>query len=295
MTVTSAPVDTATAIPTEVAPTKTLQPTHTFTPTPAQFVLPAVTMSPEEAENALLELLKTNGNCTGKCVASIRPDEMTVQDAVDIMAQWGMVSIGENWQGKTFINLVQNPLYEQVFVNISIGTWTQEFVTIDKLTVYISGPPGAWILGEDVWLENRDAWRAFSLDNILKTYGVPSYVGYFFQTTVERGVPLDGRTITYSLEMQYEQFNLVVVIGALAYNDGENIFLCPSKDPHDLGIEINPERPLLERQAFSPVTWQALTGTDLESFYEVFTDENNPDACVTTTLEQIQALQPDFR
>jgi hypothetical protein len=290
MTGTLVPVDTAAATPTE-----TLQPTHTFTPTPEQFVLPAVTMSPQEAESALLELLKTNGGCTAKCVAGIRPDEMTVQEAVAMMAQWGMVKIGENSQGKTFISLVQNPLYDQVFVSISIGTWTQELVTIDRLSFQISGSPEDPILGEDVWLANRDTWESFTLANLLKTYGVPSYAGYFFQTTADKGVPLNGRTITYDLEMQYEQFNMDIVMGVLAFQAGGNIFLCPSKDPHNLGIQINPERSLLERQAFRSVTWQALTGTDLEAFYNTFTNENSFDACVTTTLEQIVALQPQFR
>jgi hypothetical protein len=63
-TVTETRVPVHTITPT---PTATLSPTHTFTPTPAQFVLPVVTMSPHEVEQGLLELLKTNGDCTGKC------------------------------------------------------------------------------------------------------------------------------------------------------------------------------------------------------------------------------------
>lgn len=287
-TLTTVAVPTATLISTE-----TLHPTLTFTPKPDQVVLPRVTMSSQEAENALLKLLKTNGDCIGKCIAGIRPDEMTVQDAVDRMTQWGMVRIGENSQGKTFINLVQNPPDGQVIVNLSIGTWTKKLESIDKVTMSIHGDGS--ILEEDVWLANRDTWQGFRLDNLLKAYGMPSYIGYFFQTTVEVGSSLKGRTISYSMDMHYEELNLVLSIGAMAYYDGNDLFLCPSKDPHGLALEINPERPLIERKEFRPVTWQALTGTDLNVFYQTYTDENAFDACVTTNLEQIQVLQPSFR
>ena len=59
---------------------------------PAQIALPIVTMSPQEAKNALLDLFRTNGDCTGKCLAGIRPDEMTVQEAVDKLAHFNLIS-----------------------------------------------------------------------------------------------------------------------------------------------------------------------------------------------------------
>jgi hypothetical protein len=281
------PPTTATATPEEI-----LQPTQALSPTPLRIFLPAVTMAPQENEKALLNLLKTNGNCTGKCIAGIRPDDMTVQDAVDEMAQWGAINIYENPNGKTFINLDQNPLYGQANVDLSIGTWTKKLETIDRVDIQIEGVSGTY-LGDDLWLANRDAWQGFSLDNILKTYGIPSYIGYFFQTNVEVGSSLRGRTILYGMEMHYEQINLQVHIGALANYDGENLFLCPSKDPHNLRIVINPERPLKELREFYPVTWQALTGTDSGAFYQLFTA--NLDKCIATTLAKILVLQPSFR
>ena len=59
---------------------------------PAQIALPIVTMSPQEAKNALLDLFRTNGDCTGKCLAGIRPDEMTDQEAVDKLAHFNLIS-----------------------------------------------------------------------------------------------------------------------------------------------------------------------------------------------------------
>jgi hypothetical protein len=40
---------------------------------------------------------------------------------------------------------------------------------------------------------------------------------------------------------------------------------------------------------------QALTNTDLDDFYAMFSDSTKLDTCVETTLHEIVALQPSFR
>jgi hypothetical protein len=271
------------------SPTTTPLPTLTFTPSPILIVLPAVTMSPQIAEDALQELLRTNGNCTGKCVAGIRPDDMSVQQAIDQMAQWGMLDMSEDNDGRTFINtLYLDPRHKQVDVNLTI-TMRKKFETIYTVSFYIPRREDGEYLGADVWLANREAWRAFRFNNLLKAYGTPSFVGFSMETRDQ-----EGKSIAYTLELHYEKMNLNIGIGGLAYGNGEDVFLCPSKDPHSLGIDINPERPLRDIQQFTPITWQALTGTDLDAFYRTFTDETNPDGCVKTTLKKIMELDPYF-
>jgi hypothetical protein len=264
----------------------------TSTPTPYKIVLPSITMSPQENESALVELLKTNGNCMGKCIGGIRPDAMNVQDAINVMAQWGMISVNENSQGKTFINLDQNQLYGQLNVYLSVGTWIKELETIDKVALRIESISNTYV-EEDVWLENRDVFQGFRMDGLLKAYGLPSYIGYDFSSILSPSPPLKaGERFSYGMSLHFEEINLHILLGAMAYYDGETIFLCPSKEPHYFYIEIYPERPLQELQSVFPVTWQALTSTDLDAFYEMFTGENAFDVCVTTNLEQILTLQP---
>lgn len=229
-----------------------------YTPSSSPIVLPVATLLPDEAELAISKLLKTNGNCIGKCIAGIQPDDMIVQDAIDVMGHWGMVRIVENSQGKTFVNLVPNSLDGQAVLSLSVGTWTRRLETIDRVSLQLKGVSELFI-GEEIWQKNQEAWYGFNLKSILEAYGLPSFVGYFFETTVDIGAPLEGRTIRYGMDMQFEKTNMVVLINALAYYDGENLMLCPSKDPHALGIEINPESSLTERKEFYPVTWQALT------------------------------------
>lgn len=283
-------VTVATATIPPVTMTETLPPSLALTPTPYQLVFPLVTLSPQENEKSLLELLKTNGDCTGKCIGGIYPDAMTVQDAVNVMARWGMVSIS-NSQGQTFIILDQRPLYKQLNVYLSIGTWTKELETIDKVAIRIQSTSDSYVK-EDVWSANQEAFQGFRMDKILKAYGVPSYVGYDFSSVSPQWVPEKGDSVAYGMSLHFEQINLHMLISALAYFDGVNVFLCPSKEPHTLSLEINPDRPLKELQNVFPVTWTALTSTDLNAFYETFIGVNAFDMCITTDLEKILTLQP---
>lgn len=274
---------------------KTTQPLPTLSATPNKLLLPLVTLSPLETENALVNLLRTNGDCVGKCLGGVYPDEMNLQEAVNVMSQWGMVSVGENSQGKTFINLNPNELFEQFSVYLSVGTWTKELETVDKVSIRIDSAAvtDSHYIKEDIWLANQDVFRGFQMDSILKSYGVPSYIGYDFSSILSPSLlPSSGERFSYGMSLHFEQINLHILIGAMAYYDGETVFLCPSKEPHYFYIEINPERPLKELQNVFPATWQALTGTDLNAFYQTFTGEDAFNVCVTTNFEQILTLQP---
>jgi hypothetical protein len=206
-------------------------------------------MSPQEAEAALQELLKTNGNCTGKCLAGIRPDEMTMQEAIDQMAQWGMLWISKGNDGGIGIhNLYLDPNSKQVNISLDIvlrkkseATYAVSF----RLPRFEDGD----FVDADVWLANREAWQAFQFDNLLKAYGTPSFVGLRFATW-----DLEENSIIYTIDIHYEQMNLEIGIGGLAHRQGQDFFICPSTDPHSLGIDIHPEPPLKERQQASPIT-----------------------------------------
>lgn len=281
---------------TTVTPTRSLTPILSLTQNPGLVELPSITLSPQEEENALLELLETNGNCTGKCIGGIYPDEMTVQEAVNVMSQWGMIRTGKNYIGDTYFSVINDILFEQVSINFYILTKSKAIQNIDSVIFEIHGIPEInYTLAENVWLANWDTWRVFQLDKLLQTYGAPSYVRYLFTlNNVEVGSSLEGRTIVYSMELLYEQENMVISISGTGYYDGEQLSICPSKDPHSLMIEINPDRPINEFKNIYPITWEGLTDSTLDVFYQYFTDEPNPDMCFTTTLEKIRDLDYSF-
>jgi len=292
--ITSATQSTGKSSPTEAkTPTSTPLPTLTFTPSPVPIVLPAVTISSQEAEAALQELLKTNGNCAGKCLAGIRPDEMTVQEAVNQIARWGMLRMSVDKEGRIFItNVYLDPSSKQVNLNLAI-TLRKKSETTYHVSFYVPRREDGDFVDAGVWLANREAWQAFQFDNLLKAYGTPSFVGFRLDTWDR-----EGKFIVYTLYVVYKQMNLEIGIGGLAQSNGQGVFICPSKDPHNLGIDINPEvsgAPLENIQQISPITWQELTGSDLQSFYRAFTDESNSNGCVITTLEKIKELDPYFQ
>lgn len=256
---------------------------------PPSIVFPITTMSPKEAELALQKLMETNGNCTGKCMAGIYPDEMTMQEGVSQMAQWGTIEMSEDNNGTTFVHLIPPAPHDKLIrINLVLIIKQQ---AINGISFHIP----RWIDGNefvdaDVWQTNREAWAAFRLDNLLKAYGTPSFVGF----SMETGDP-KGETIIYTLDIHYEDMNLQMGFGGLAQRNGQDVFICPTSDSHNFGININPQRPLGEVQQFSRITWQALTGGDLQTFYDTFIDESNSDGCVVTTLSKIMELDPYFR
>lgn len=235
----------------------TVQPLPELTSTPDGLLLPSVTLSPLEAENAILDLLRTNGNCVGKCLGGIYPDTMRLQEAVDVMSQWGTISVIKNSQGRTVITLNPNELFNQFNVYLSVGTWTKELETIDRVSIRIDGvaTTGTHYIKEDVWITYQDVFRGFQMDRFLKSYGAPSYVGYDFSSILSPSVlPRSGERFSYGMSLNFEQINLQIILGAMAFYDGQSVFLCPSKEPHYLYLEINPERPLQESRNAFPVT-----------------------------------------
>lgn len=87
--------------------------------------------------------------------------------------------------------------------------------------------------------------------------------------------------------------NIGIYLAGLAYDDGQKVFLCPSKDPHYLNIEFNSGVSEEKLAEVYPVTWQKLMESDLPSFYQAFTNKSTSD-CMTPTISQIISLEPDF-
>lgn len=294
---TRTPTPKWTATPTataKVSATKTSTPMSSPTPTPP-YILPSVTMSPDEVEQALSELLRTNGGCKGKCIAGIYPDEMNVQEAVDQLAQWGPLKSGGD-NDFSYVKISQPTLSDLATIYLGFGSYSKFTKPIDEMEISITRilQDGELISGE-IWQANREAWQAFQFDQLLKAYEMPSFVGFYFSSLVEDWSDLNGRSIEYMLDLYYEEYNLAILFYGIAYYNAGELRICPSLDPHNLSIVINPSLTKEERETIYRSTWQGLTGTDLTAFYQKFTDETNPDACFTTTVEKILELDPYFR
>jgi hypothetical protein len=260
--------------------------------TPQQIILPKATLSQQEVENAIQALLKTNGECQGKCLGGIYPDEMTIQQAVNMLGHWGIVEIYNNPNGINYYYLDQKILDESVRVQLSIGVLGTKPDVIDSMEFFIRSWHTNDFLGKDVWLAHQEAWSGVRFDTIVKTYGIPSYVGYFFRTIGGENSPLVRDAMVYSINVYYDQINFLITISGVGKYEGGSVYLCPSTDSHDVAIEYNAGIPKEKLAEGNPVTWQATTGTDLAAFYQHFNQDSQ--ACTSVSINQIHTLQPWF-
>ncbi len=279
----------------DITPTASPQPKHSPTApiVSGPVVLPRVTMLPSDSENALLKLLNTNGNCVGKCIAGIRPGHMTTQQAVDTMAQWGMISQYKMPKGGFSFSLTQKPPDSRVRVQLGVSTQPDNLESINSIDFGITNAASNDFVGTDLWLANFEKWQAFRFDNVIKAYGVPSYVGYFFESIGgENNTPLVKNALNYHMVIFFEKNNTTVNVSGRGRYSENGLSICPSTDSHNMSVEINSGVSLEKLEEVYPITWQATTNTDSESFFQHFTQKS--DTCTTVTMEQIQTLQPWF-
>jgi hypothetical protein len=192
----------------------------------------------------------------------------------------------------TFYRVDQQSQDGRIWAQLAVGTWTKERAIVNKMEISITGTSDSYIDSES-WKASQIPWHAFQLDQILAAYGVPSDVRFGFSRDVKGKWVTEGRTISYSMYITYKQLNIDIDLPGLARDDGQKVFLCPSRDPHFLNIEFNSGVSEEKLADAYPVTWQKLMNTDLPSFYQVLTNKSNSD-CITPTLSQIISLEPDF-
>lgn len=185
-----------TPIPTIRTRTPTIQARTRTSAVPNSISLPVETLLPQESESRLLDLLKTNGNCTGKCIGGIYPDHMTLQQAVNQLAQWGAVVIYQNPGEGTYYRIDQQSQDGRIWAQLAVGTLTNERAVVNDMGLSITGISDSYIDSES-WQAGYIPWHAFQLDQILEDYGVPSDVRFFFSNDVKGKWVTEGRTISY--------------------------------------------------------------------------------------------------
>lgn len=213
---------------------------------------------------------------------------MTLQQAVNQLGEWGAVRPYQNPKDKTFYyRLDQKSQDGQVWVQLSVGTWTKQRAGVNSMGMRITGIDDPYI-DSGAWQAQRSVWRAFHLDGLLAAYGVPSDVRFYFSTDVKGKWIEAGRSISYAMHLSYGSLGFNVDLAGLARAEGDEILICPADDSHYLHLEFQEDASKLDEAkvaAAMPVTWQKWTGTDLTAFYQRFADPVRGEGCITTTLE----------
>jgi len=255
----ASPTRTSTAVP-----LPSITPTVTRTATPVWIPLP--TLAPEQAEEAIMELLRTNGNCRLPCWFGVVPGVTTWSEARRIFEPFA--TIEDNWRTKVMVQGEYQILSDHSVIFQVPGEERESGGSISDqggivATIFV-GPNAA-----------RNGGFVFS--RLLSEYGKPDQVHLDIVAHVpEPGIPFD-------LILYYPEQNILLYYQLEGDNDGGSLCVdLKGASPRMFfwSDESNWEVPYDELPLWAafgdrfPVEIEKVTDYSVESFYETFKDPN---------------------
>lgn len=200
----------------------TPSPSATFTQMPTLTLTPLPTLEPDQAEQAILELMQRNGDCSMPCFWGIIPG---ISDFDQTMAFL-------NHLGGDVYNYGTDPVgYETSYsckkeMHIHV-MFQEENSRVKNIRAMAYGLSSLEIGSLD--------WAAFRPDNILRTYGMPSRVLFSLSYPTE---PTTADTVGYDFVFFYDNQNLVIYYGEQRALDRPVIRVCPLVDTGMYGFDF---------------------------------------------------------
>lgn len=271
---TSCKYEVSTPLPTtSIRSPQSLVVTSSPTVAPAQTQTPMITPSPqptltkEEAQEVIGELLAKNGNCTEPCFWGFRP----TADIKEVQLLNFLTYIREKPE------IIKQSGYTQYIASISYkervavsATFTFDEKSHSLLSIH------ATIGGLCYYPEITYAdWEAFRPDNILRTYGKPSSVEFFLSYPTE---PTTDQTIGYDFRFRYESENFVIHYTGQRTINNPQLYICPIKDVGISSIDLY----LGENTKIKPTNGKSLqdvSSVSIDDFYDTMIGNAN-DACI---------------
>lgn len=261
---TSVPTTTPTSVPDTATPT-VIPPTATVTP------LPTATLTHEQIDTNLTELMLTNGGCALPCWWRIVPGETSIDSARENLKAFGAsfpgttyASFGIDW-GAAVEFEVNNGIIQTMDVG---GGYSPGWIDRDKYT---------------------QGWQPYSLSTVLNHYGLPTQVLVYRPFQADPGQP------SYHLLVFYEDLGIQIDYrGSVEILGDDHYFACPDMadiwDVHMFLYQPDQVDNMVERTlpassisyiadsqtVHDVISWPQATSTSLEFFYETFrTSESN--------------------
>jgi hypothetical protein len=240
-TISQTPAASSTKTP---LPTATLRELFTETPTAVP------TLRPEQAKEAIQDLLLNNASCLAPCFMNIVPGQTTFEEANAFFTHLGLDLQYSSTQGNM-------EFYEAAYrfgtsLSFSIRLITQSGI-VKNLDIPITIP-------KDQKGSNPQEWADYSLNNIINKYGPPSKVNFF----VGR-----GPTPSYSMDVYYDANDLIIEYSS--YDLGKKLQICPYSDQLTsirLWLGENPISPPLDT-----VLLEEATSMTMEEFSKLMTGD----------------------
>ncbi|MCB9422626.1 MAG: hypothetical protein H6667_22680 [Ardenticatenaceae bacterium] len=252
----------ATATPTAVPNTAT--PTA-VPPTPSPTTLPTATLTHEQVDANLTELMLTNGGCELPCWWGIVPGETPIDSTHE-----SLKALGASFPGDTYASFgidwgaaIEFEVNHGIVQTMDIGgSYSPGWIDRDKYT---------------------QGWQSYSLTAVLDHYGLPTRVLVYKPFQADPGQP------SYHLLVFYEDSGFEIdYVGSIEILSDGNYFACPNMadiwmvhlflyQPSQVDNVVERILPASSigyiadaQTVYDVISWPEATGTSLESFYETF-------------------------
>lgn len=263
----SLPSPTHTPIPATLTPTAVLDiPTPTaIPPTVTPKPLPTATLTNEQIDANLTELMLTNGGCELPCWWGIMPGETSTDSVRDSLTALGV----------SFVDST----YASFGIDWGMGVYFENSGSIiQSMNIYSS-----YISRTDSRDKYTQGWQPYSLTAVLDHYGLPTQVLVYKPFQADPGQP------SYHLLVFYEDSGIQIDYrGSVEILSDDHYYACPDMsdiwDVHlflyqpsevdDVVEKILPASSISyianSETVHDVISWPQATGTSLESFYETF-------------------------
>jgi hypothetical protein len=251
---------TATRAKPSVTTTITSLPIPTYTPT----LTKPPTLTSTERDDALLQLLATANDCNAPCLFGIVPGKTTI----DELENHFYTTFGEGLTTKDVNGRIQSyaisfNLADHLLNSTEFRIRSGVVYQIDTLLDHLFDPA-----------VKPEEWSAFSLRNILESYGMPSRVEFYLDTPHE---PVSNPGVIYSYTLFFSTSDTIVT-----YYGGqkENIAILRicllEEQPTHMEMHIA-WQPYIEGSD-DGVTLENATSLSIQGFYNLMM--NDPHGCI---------------
>jgi hypothetical protein len=204
---------TQTASPTSALP---LNPTLTPRPRPTITITPTLgpTLTFDERNARLIELLETNGGCELPCIWGIMPGETEWQEAFQLLFPLGQSGF-EIPRGRNLIYSFEYQNHQEEFT-LPVGMYVVNGIVDmahEQLVVYENSP----LLDQ--------FWEHFSLRSLLIENGIPSRVGVIL-TTTEYYWP---NNTYFTMWLFYDEEDILIIYYDIATRVDTVYRICPNQ------------------------------------------------------------------
>lgn len=260
----SSPIFTATRLPNLTPP-----PTRDLPPLLTPRVTPFPTITLSEATENLMYMLRTNGDCKFPCFWGIHPDQTRYEELYSVIDNLGGYRF-ESLQENGDVRIGSNFRFEQntqIFVELQANLQND---IVKDLKVTMGNLLDTGLTPED--------WSVYSIDEILRTYGVPDRVELYFSGP--------SNFLSFQIRIKYENIRTFITYSAATneinkYLIPPNLIFCPEEIGIDfVGLHIG-EHPFDTGADGVPLS--KATELDEQAFYKLFTE--NPSACLTIDID----------